>query len=80
MPFRDTHHVSGRAVALAESRKVQISDLSLKDLQSLSSLFTDDVKKVFDFEASVEKRDAIGGTSVRMIERQVKVLRDTLKA
>ncbi|KIJ34689.1 hypothetical protein M422DRAFT_181746 [Sphaerobolus stellatus SS14] len=80
MPFRDTHHISGRAVALAESRKVQISDLSLADLRGLSELFTEDVKSVFDFDASVEKRDAIGGTSIRMIDRQVKVLRDTLKA
>lgn len=75
MPFRDTHHVAGRAVALAESKKCQISELSLSELQSLSSLFTKDVETVFDFESSVEKRNAIGGTSIEMVERQVQVLR-----
>jgi argininosuccinate lyase len=80
IPFRETHHISGRAVALAESRKVQISDLSLEDLRELCERFEPDVKDVFDFEASVEKRDAIGGTSKRMVERQVRVLREILRA
>ena len=31
VPFRDTHHISGRAVALAESRKCQLNDLTVKD-------------------------------------------------
>ena len=78
IPFRETHHISGRAVALAEARKVQISDLSLKDLRELCDRFEPDVKGVFDFEASVEKRDAIGGTSKRMVERQIQVLREIL--
>ncbi|GJJ12073.1 hypothetical protein Clacol_006314 [Clathrus columnatus] len=79
VPFRETHHISGRAVALAESKKCQISDLKLAELQSLSNLFTEDVKTVFDFESSVEKRNAIGGTSLQMVERQIRVLRESLR-
>ncbi|KAG8880033.1 argininosuccinate lyase [Tulasnella sp. 332] len=78
-PFRETHHISGRAVALAESRKIQISDLSLEDYKGLSSKFEMDVKDVFDFEKSVENRDAIGGTSRKMVERQVEILRKSLE-
>ncbi|PPR02197.1 hypothetical protein CVT24_011424 [Panaeolus cyanescens] len=78
VPFRETHHVSGRAVALAEARKCQISDLSLKDFQSLHEKFTEDVFNVFDFEASVERRQAIGGPSRKMIARQIETLRSAL--
>ncbi|KAF8334146.1 argininosuccinate lyase [Cantharellus anzutake] len=78
IPFRETHHISGRAVALAEQRGVQISDISLGDLQILSSKFEEDVKHVFDFESSVEKRASIGGTSRAMVGRQVDVLRNNL--
>lgn len=78
MPFRETHHVSGRAVALAESRKCQLNDLSVQDYQGLCEKFDDDVHTVFDFEASVERRQAIGGPSRIMIARQVSVLRDIL--
>ena len=79
IPFRETHHISGRAVALAESRKCQLNDLTLQDYQGLSDKFADDVHAVFDFEASVERRESIGGTSRKMVERQVAVLRESLQ-
>ena len=78
VPFRETHHVSGRAVALAEARGCQINELSLQDYLGLHPKFEEDVSAVFDFEASVERRQAIGGPSRVMIDRQVAVLRASL--
>ncbi|TFK29834.1 argininosuccinate lyase [Coprinopsis marcescibilis] len=79
MPFRETHHISGRAVALAESRGSQLNDLTIEDFKKLNPLFEADVADVFNFDTSVERRDAIGGTSRRMVQRQVSILRDFLK-
>jgi len=79
IPFRDTHHISGRAVALAEAQQCQINQLSFKDFQSLHKDFSEDIFKIFNFEASVERREAIGGTSRKMIERQISVLRSELE-
>lgn len=59
---------------------MQISDLTLSELQELNPKFDADVKDVFNFESSVEKRGAIGGTSKEMIGRQVSVLRGLLTA
>ena len=78
IPFRETHHISGRAIALAESRKCQLHELSLEDYKGLSDAFTEDVHGVFDFEASVEKRRAIGGPALQMIDRQVETLQAIL--
>ena len=78
MPFRDTHHISGRAVALAESRKCQLNELNVEDYKNLCDKFEDDVHSVFDFEASVERRNATGGTSREMVDRQIATLRDAL--
>lgn len=78
IPFRETHHISGRAVALAESRQCALNELTLEDFKKLSDKFTEDVHDVFDFEASVERRDAIGGTSRKMVDRQIAVLRQSL--
>lgn len=75
VPFRETHHISGRSVALAEQKGCQISDLSMDEWRELSDKFTDDVMDVFNFENSVEKRNAIGGPARAMIQRQVDVLR-----
>jgi len=78
VPFRETHHISGRAVALAESRKCQLNELTLQDFQTLNGKFTNDIHDVFDFEASVERRSAIGGPSRKMIQRQISSLRTGL--
>ncbi|KZV88311.1 putative ARG4-arginosuccinate lyase [Exidia glandulosa HHB12029] len=78
VPFRETHHISGRAVALAEAEKKPLSTLTLQQLQGLCPKFTADVKDVFDFEASIERRDAIGGPSRRMVDRQIAALRKAL--
>ncbi|RKO96739.1 argininosuccinate lyase [Caulochytrium protostelioides] len=63
VPFRETHHVAGAAVKLAETRGISMADLSLADLQNLHSGFEADVMKVWDFEASVDRRNSTGGTS-----------------
>lgn len=78
VPFRETHHVSGRAVALAEARKCQLNGLSVQDYKGLHEKFGNDVVKVFDFEASVERRSSIGGPSRKTLDRQIAVLRAAL--
>ena len=45
----------------------------------LSEHFSDDVKEVFDFDNSVEKRNAIGGPARVMIQRQVDVARKRIQ-
>jgi len=53
-------------------------ELSLEDYKGLNDKFTEDVHEVFDFEASVEKRRAIGGPALQMIDRQVETLQAIL--
>ena len=36
LPFRDAHHVTGHAVALAEKKGCELAELSLEDLQALN--------------------------------------------
>jgi argininosuccinate lyase len=63
MPFRDAHHVTGRIVALAEKKSCLLSELSLEDMQSISSGITKAVFKVLTVEASVASRTSFGGTA-----------------
>lgn len=74
VPFRETHHISGRAVQIAEERGCELTALTLEDLKSLHPLFTEDVKNVWDFEAAVERRDSTGGTSKRSVLQQAERL------
>ena len=75
MPFRDTHHVAGEAVALAEKKGCGISDLTLEDLRSLSELFEEDVAEVWSFDRSAELRCTEGGTAKASVLEQVAKLK-----
>ncbi|KAI8872540.1 argininosuccinate lyase [Ramicandelaber brevisporus] len=78
VPFRETHHISGAAVRLAETRGIPLSELTLQDLQGLHPSFSEDVKLVWDFERSVENRASSGGTSRSAVEQQLAQLRTWL--
>lgn len=71
MPFREAHHVSGRAVRLAAEQGVKLHELSLEALRGLSDLFDDGVLRVFDFAASVARRNVIGGTAPAAVRQQI---------
>ena len=72
MPFRDAHHVTGRIVALAEKKSCSLSELSLEDMQSISSGITKAVFKVLSVEASVASRTSFGGTAPVNVRRAAK--------
>ncbi len=63
VPFRETHHVAGAAVKLAEERGVGLWDLTVHDLKGLHGEFDEDVIHIWNYEQSVESRNVPGGTS-----------------
>ncbi len=70
LPFRDAHHATGRLVALAEARGVDLSDLSLADMQSVCPEITADVFAVLGVAASVASRTSYGGTAPANVAAQ----------
>ncbi|KAI4097062.1 MAG: hypothetical protein L6R37_006853 [Teloschistes peruensis] len=79
VPFRVTHHIAGRVVALAEQRGVRMDELSLEELRGVDVRFGDEVvEECFDHGRAVEKRSggkAKGGTGLAGVEEQVGVLK-----
>ena len=70
LPFRDAYHITGDTVNLAETKGVDISELSLKDLQSIDERIGEGVIKLLDNRASMNARESEGGTStVRTLEQ-----------
>ncbi|MFN8441117.1 MAG: argininosuccinate lyase [Caldilineaceae bacterium] len=78
VPFRETHHIAGAAVRMAENQAIPLSELTLEDLRTLHEAFDEDACDVWDFETSVERRDVDGGTSRRAVLAQVNQLRSWL--
>ena len=79
LPFREAHHVTGRAVALAEARKVGLDKLTLDELQSLHAAITGEVFSVLSVQNSVKSRTSFGGTAPGEVRKQVRYWRKRLK-
>ncbi|PWE55022.1 argininosuccinate lyase [Metarhizobium album] len=71
LPFRDAHHVTGRAVALAESKGCELAQLSLEELQAIHPAVTAKIFDVLTVEASVASRVSYGGTAPDQVRRQI---------
>jgi argininosuccinate lyase len=80
VPFREAHHLSGRAVSLAEGKGVKLSELEMGDWRLISPHFGDDIVNAFNFEQSVASRDVAGGTSPRSIKAQIKQVKRLMNA
>ena len=72
IPFREAHHITGRAVALAEERKTGLEKLALEDLKSIHDGITADVFSVLSVQNSVRSRQSFGGTAPAEVRRQVR--------
>ena len=62
MPFREAHHVVGRAVRLAADAGRELHELSLNDLQAQSALIGADVFDYLRTREVVNRRSGPGGT------------------
>ncbi|OTB00999.1 hypothetical protein M426DRAFT_323784 [Hypoxylon sp. CI-4A] len=80
VPFRETHHISGRVVALSENTDTPMNELTYEQLKSVDERFEKDIAEYFDYERSVEMRAAKGGTSKASVLEQIQVLRQALDA
>jgi len=80
MPFRDAHHITGRLVALAEQKGVDLSGLALADMQFVEPRITQDVFDVLTVQASVRSRTSYGGTAPANVARMAADWRERLGA
>lgn len=72
--FRDAHHITGQVVAYAESKGVDISDLSEEEIMSADSRIRQGVKSVLCLESSMNARNSLGGTATAQTSAQIEAL------
>ena len=79
LPFRDAYYITGEAVNLAESLGKDISQLSLKELQSIDSRIDEEVLSLLDNRASMDARDSYGGTATKRVAEQIALMQTWLE-
>lgn len=78
IPFRQSHHIVGSAVAYAIEKKCDLSDLTLEEFKKFSDAITEDIYGYITIRASVNSRKAYGGTADSSVDEQLKSARKFL--
>lgn len=78
VPFREAHHITGQAVALAEARGVKLDALPLADLQAIDARIDARVYQVLTVEASVASRSSFGGTAPQRVRAAIAAAREEM--
>ena len=71
IPFREAHHIVGEVVLAAIEKGCPLEDLTLAQLQAFSSQIEQDVYQHLSIESTLDKREALGGTSRAQVEKAI---------
>jgi argininosuccinate lyase len=72
LPFRKAHYITGKIVAMADSKGVGLKKLPLSDLKSVENRITQEVYAALDVAGSVKSRTSYGGTAPANVKREAK--------
>ena len=78
IPFRQAHKITGEIVSYCESRNIAIDDMSIEDFKNFSEVFEEDILSEITIENCINKRDSLGGTSIKNVEIQLENARKYL--
>ena len=79
VPFRESHHITGRVVAYCIKTSQGLEDLSIDEWRGFSKAFGKDIKEVISVEASVKSKKAKGGTAPEAVKRRLKEIEREIK-
>ena len=78
IPFREAHHITGRAVKAAEERRCELAELSLEALKDIDERLEQGALDVLGIDASVRSRTSYGGTAPERVREQIAAAREAL--
>lgn len=78
VPFREAHHITGRAVKVAEKKKEKLAALAIEDFKAIDERIDKRVYSVLGVVESVESRVSLGGTASSQVEKRIAEARAAL--
>ena len=76
VPFREAHHITGRAVAAAESAGTPLADLPIETLKAIDPRIDERIYAVLTVDASVASRKSHGGTAPDQVRARIAQARE----
>jgi argininosuccinate lyase len=72
LPFRESHHITGSIVKMAEAKNLELHQLKISEMQKICPLISDKIYQVLSVENSVNTRVSYGGTATSEVKKQIK--------
>jgi argininosuccinate lyase len=72
MPFREAHHLVGKLVVRATELNITLEQLPIREFQTFSPLFSDDLYRCLNIEVGVNRRKTPGGTAAETVTAALK--------
>ena len=69
IPFREAHHIVGEVVLAAIEKGLPLEDLTITQLKEFSDKIEQDVYQHLSIESTLNKREALGGTSRSQVKK-----------
>jgi argininosuccinate lyase len=71
IPFRTSHDIVGRSVALALSKRVELSELSVEEFKQINPVIEEDVYSFLGSENAISKFQSYGSTGAGPVSEQM---------
>ena len=78
LPFREAHHITGQIVLMAETKRCDLCDLDLIEMQEVDDRINEDIYSILSVHKSVASRSSYGGTAPSQVRSQIKRWREIL--
>ena len=75
VPFKEAHEITGKLVAFAESKDLDLNEVSDVEFAAISKHLTPEVREVLSVAGSIRSRTGTGGTAVPRVLDQISALR-----
>lgn len=80
IPFAIAHEAAGKCVALAESKGVELHQISDEDFSKIHPALTPDIRGVLTVDGALTSRTTYGGTAPAALARQLAILKSEVSA
>lgn len=80
IPFAIAHEAAGKCVALAESKGIDLHQISDEDFSKIHPALTPDIRGVLTVDGALTSRTTYGGTAPAALARQLAILKSEVSA
>jgi argininosuccinate lyase len=78
VPFREAHHMVGKIVVRASELGITLEEMPLREYQTFSSLFNNDLYEFLKLANALGRRKERGGTGRQSVRRSIRLFRNRI--